>query len=71
MALITQVLPSTNAHGKDLGVINIANALPQVVGSTLAAFTLNFSHSYTALFLLATILALLGASFVQFIKSVR
>ncbi len=32
IALITQVLPSANARGKDLGVINIANALPQVVG---------------------------------------
>ncbi|HLZ56811.1 MAG TPA: MFS transporter [Ktedonosporobacter sp.] len=71
IAMITQVLPSTNAYGKDLGVINIANALPQVVGPTLAALAISLFHSYTALFLLATILALLGAAFVQFIKSVR
>src|SRR5579859_3733925 len=71
IAMITQVLPSANAHGKDLGVINIANALPQVVGPTLAALAINLFHSYTALFLLATILALLGAAFVQRIQSVR
>ena len=29
-ALITQVLPGPDDRAKDLGVINIANALPQV-----------------------------------------
>src|SRR5713101_4035783 len=47
IALITQLLPSANARGKDLGVINIANALPQIVGVTTAAFVVNTFHSYT------------------------
>lgn len=71
IALITQVLPSASARGKDLGVINIANALPQVVGSTTAALVITASHSYTVLFVLAAILALLGAMLIQRIKSVR
>jgi MFS family permease len=53
IALITQVLPSANARGKDLGVINIANAFPQVVGSAIAAVVINAFHSYTILFVLA------------------
>jgi MFS family permease len=71
IALITQLLPSANARGKDLGVINIANALPQVVGVTIAAFVVNAFHSYTLLFVLAAVLAVLGAVLIQRIKSVR
>ncbi|MDQ6644207.1 MAG: MFS transporter [Chloroflexota bacterium] len=71
IALITQVLPSANSRGKDLGVINIANALPQVVGVTIAALVVNTFHSYTVLFVVAAMLAVLGAVLIQRIKSVR
>ena len=71
IALITQVLPSANARGKDLGVINIANALPQVVGSATAALVITTFHSYTILFALAALLASLGAVLIRQIKSVR
>lgn len=71
IALITQVLPSARTRGKDLGIINIANALPQVVGVTIAAVVINSFHSYTVLFVLAAILASLGAVLIQRIKSVR
>jgi len=71
IALITQLLPSANARGKDLGVINIANAFPQIVGVSIAAIVVNTFHSYTLLFVLAAILALLGAGLIQRIKSVR
>jgi len=71
IALITQVLPSASARGKDLGVINIANALPQVVGSAVAALVINSFHSYTLLFVFAAVLASLGAVLIQRIKSVR
>src|SRR2546421_8085387 len=71
IALITQVLPSASARGKDLGVINIANALPQGVGSATAALVITVSHSYTILFVLAALLASLGAALIQQSKSVR
>ena len=71
IALITQLLPSANSRGKDLGVINIANAFPQIVGVSIAATVVNTFHSYTLLFVLAAILALLGAGLIQRIKSVR
>ena len=71
IALITQVLPSANARGKDLGVINIANALPQVVGSATAALVITVFHSYTILFVLAALLASLGVVLIRQIKSVQ
>jgi MFS family permease len=71
IALITQVLPSANARGKDLGVINIANALPQVVGSATAALVITVFHSYTILFVLAALLASFGAVLIRQIKSVQ
>jgi MFS family permease len=71
IALITQVLPSASARGKDLGVINIANALPQVVGSAVAALVINSFHNYTLLFIFAAVLAALGALLIQRVKSVR
>jgi len=71
IALITQVLPSPNARGKDLGVINIANALPQVVGSATAALVISVFQSYTILFVIAALLASLGAVLIRQIKSVR
>ena len=36
-ALITQVLPTAEDRAKDLGVINIANSMPQVLAPVLAA----------------------------------
>ncbi len=71
IALITQVLPSANARGKDLGVINIANALPQVIGVATAALVISVFHSYTILFILAALLASFGALLIRQIKSVR
>ena len=38
--MITQVLPSAVGRAKDLGVINIANALPQVLAPGVAAIVL-------------------------------
>jgi MFS family permease len=71
IALITQVLPSARKRDKDLGVINIANAFPQVMSPEVAAFAIITFHSYTVLFILGTILALLGALLVQRMKGVR
>ena len=39
-ALITQVLPAAGERAKDLGVINIAAALPQVLAPAIAGLVL-------------------------------
>lgn len=69
-ALLTQVLPSAAARGKDMGVINIAAALPQVVAPALALLAVRFLGGYTALFVLAAAIGLAGAALVYRIKSV-
>jgi MFS family permease len=70
-ALVTQVITSTSVRGKDMSVLNIANALPAALAPTIGAIILIIVHSYTPFFVLAGILASLGAVLVLPIKSVR
>ncbi|MDN5754545.1 MAG: MFS transporter [Arthrobacter sp.] len=69
-ALLTQVLPSAAARGKDMGVVNVAAALPQVVAPALALLAVKFLGGYMALFVLAAIIGLAAAALVYRIKSV-
>ncbi|MGH3658263.1 MAG: MFS transporter, partial [Micromonosporaceae bacterium] len=74
-ALITLVLPAAADRGRDLGVINVANTLPQVLAPVLAAplvvavgghlaavtgFEKTFS-GYAVLYLVAGVVGLVGA----------
>lgn len=68
-ALVTQVLPDAADRGRDLGIINIANSAPQVLGPVLAA-PLVAVGGYPALYLAATVVTVLGAVFVTRIRSV-
>lgn len=85
-ALITQVLPGADERAKDLGVINIANALPQVFAPILAGTILllvkeaggsvvthgqSWSAGYAAVYGFAFVVSLLGSAFVTRIRSVR
>jgi MFS family permease len=69
-ALITQVLPAATDRAKDLGVINIATAAPQVLGPALAAPIVTHLGGYPALFTLTAVVTLLGAVMVVKIRSV-
>lgn len=68
-ALVTQVLPDAADRGRDLGIINIANSAPQVLGPVLAA-PLVAVGGYPALYLSVTVVTVLGAVFVTRIRSV-
>ena len=70
-ALITQVLPAARDRAKDLGVINIANSLPQVLGPALAGPVIAYLGGYSVLYALTAVITLLGAVFVLPIRSVR
>jgi len=63
-ALLTQVLPQALDRGKDMGVINVANSLPQVVAPALALLAVTRWGGYSTLFVMAAIIGLLGAVFV-------
>ncbi|MGO4585360.1 MFS transporter [Arthrobacter sp. 2RAF6] len=69
-ALITQVLPAALDRGRDLGVINIANSLPQVIAPAIASFFVVFWGGYVSLYVAAAVIGLLGAVFVVKIKGV-
>ncbi|MBO1268355.1 MFS transporter [Arthrobacter cavernae] len=69
-ALITQVLPTALDRGRDLGVINVANSLPQVVAPLIAFPFVAYWGGYVSLYVAAAVIGLLGAVLVVKIKSV-
>ncbi len=84
-ALITQVLPDAVDRAKDLGVINIANALPQVFAPALAGILLtvvrelggsvttrgdSWSLGYGLLYAVSAVASVLGSVLVTRIRSV-
>ncbi len=72
MALVSQVLPSQKDAGKDLGVINLANTLPQAMAPILAMWVLGPAHvNYHALYLVAAGLAAAGGLAILPIRGVR
>lgn len=70
-ALATQVLPDPHTRGKDLGIMNIATAVPQAIAPLLGALIVAAIAGFTGLFLLAAAAAILGALAVLPIRSVR
>ncbi|MFD0785165.1 MFS transporter, partial [Micromonospora azadirachtae] len=70
-ALITQVLPRATDRAKDLGVINIANSAPQVLGPALSAPLVVHLGGYPTLYAVTAAVTLLGSVLVVRIRSVR
>lgn len=70
-ALATQVLPDPQTRGKDLGIMNIATAVPQAIAPLLGALIVAALAGFQGLFLLAAAAAILGALAVLPIRSVR
>jgi MFS family permease len=72
-ALVVDVLPNPDKPGKDLGVINIANSLPQSVAPAFGVFLLGIGGggNYPALLWGAGIVAAIGALVIIPIRKVR
>jgi MFS family permease len=73
LALVTEVLPDRERDAaKDLGILNITNALPQSVAPALAPVILGASSGdYAVLFFTAGAIALAGSFAILPLKSVR
>ncbi|MFJ6168709.1 MFS transporter [Micromonospora orduensis] len=69
-ALITQVLPRATDRAKDLGVINIANSAPQVLGPALSAPLVVHLGGYPTLYAVTAAITLIGSALVVKIRSV-
>jgi MFS family permease len=61
-ALSMVVLPSQANAGRDLGSINIAAAIPQVIGAPIAGLVVAGAGGYRGLFVFAGLLALVAAA---------
>ncbi|MER5886850.1 MFS transporter [Streptomyces sp. NPDC001941] len=70
-ALVTMVLPRSEDAARDMGVLNIANAGPQIVAPFVAGMVVKASGGYTALFFVGAALSVLGALSVKPIRTVR
>ncbi|GAA2749984.1 MFS transporter [Amnibacterium kyonggiense] len=76
LALVTDVLPNRETDAaKNMGVFNIANALPQSLAPALAPLLLGIGSTtagnYTLLFVVAAVVILAGAASTMFIKGAR
>jgi MFS family permease len=69
-ALITQVLPDEANRARDLGVINIANSAPQVLGPALAFPVVSYLGGYSVLYLVVAAVTVAGSVLVTRIRSV-
>ncbi|NMM93825.1 MFS transporter [Bifidobacterium oedipodis] len=70
-ALNVDVLPSQEEAGKDLGILNLANTVGQVLAPVIVGAIVVATGSYATLFPIALISVLLGAVVIMFIRKVR
>lgn len=70
IALLTQVLPAAADRAKDLGVINVANALPQVIAPLLTTVILANLGGYRGLFAASALATVLAAVLMSRVRSV-
>ncbi|NQX26631.1 MFS transporter [Microbacteriaceae bacterium VKM Ac-2854] len=75
LALVVDVLPNPDDSGKDLGVFNIANALPQTIAPLIGGILVYVSdptgNNYGLWFTVCAVAAILGAVAIFPIKKVR
>jgi MFS family permease len=70
-ALVTLVLPRSEDAARDLGVLNIANAGPQVIAPLFAALVISHLGGYRMLFILGGCCGVAGAFAVMPVRAVR
>ncbi|HSR85403.1 MAG TPA: MFS transporter [Streptosporangiaceae bacterium] len=70
-ALVTLVLPRSEDAARDLGVLNIANAGPQVIAPLFAALIISHLGGYRTLFIVGGCCGIVGALAVTGVRSVR
>ncbi|GAA2686501.1 MULTISPECIES: MFS transporter [Actinosynnema] len=70
-ALLSDVLPSDANHGKDMGILNVANTAPQFLAPGVAGLALASGIGYSGLFLVSAGLAVFSAFLITGIRRVR
>lgn len=70
-ALATQVLPDAEHNGQDLGIMNIAMAVPQALGPLVGAAIVEVTGGFSGLFAASAVFGILGGVSVLLVRSVR
>ena len=70
-ALMTEVLPSEENRGKDLGILNTANTVPGIIAPLITSVIIGFGIGYPPVFIAGLIVIVIGAFSIFKIKSVR
>ena len=65
------MLPNEEEAGKDLGILNIATTLGQMVGPIVTSSIVVATKSYALVFPTAIALAVVGCVFIMLIKKVK
>lgn len=71
VAMVVDILPNPEDAAKDLGIINIANNVPQMLAPIVNAFLVKLTGGYSGLFIWAMIVVALASFLVIPIKKVR
>ncbi|WP_159766143.1 MFS transporter [Streptomyces sp. HM190] len=71
LAIVTLVLPSASDAARDLGVLNMAQAGPQIVSPLIGSLAVSVLGGFTGLFLVAGAVAVLGSLAMLPIRGVR
>lgn len=69
-ALMTEVLPSEESRGKDLGLLNTANNVPQIIAPLATAAVVGVA-GYTPVFVISLVIVTIGAFSIFKIRSVQ
>ena len=70
--VMTQVLPNIEGSaGKDLGILNLATLIGQSIAAIVAATAINLLGGYVSMYIVAIVIAILGAVAVIPIRGVR
>lgn len=70
-ALMTEVIPSEESRGKDLGILNTANTVPQIIAPLVTSGVVALGFGYAPVFVISLVIILIGAFSIFKIKSVR
>lgn len=71
VALLTEVLPSREEAGKDLGIVALSYQLPQIIGPAAATVCITLAGGYTGLYAFALVCSLLAMVAVIPVRGVR
>ncbi|MCO6559035.1 MAG: MFS transporter [Bifidobacterium sp.] len=70
-SLISRVIPNVDNAGRDLGIMNIANAGPQIIAPAVTGAVVGVTGNYTVAFIMMIVCCILASIAIGFVKGVK